>query len=78
MAEKENKRDIILTLSNELCKEYIVYDSNDRITYLYQAPTDAEDGEPCLKVSYEYASGVSVLAVKRKEEKTTWTGTWDI
>jgi IMP cyclohydrolase len=69
--------DFIRAHLNEATKEYIVYDGTSRMTEVYVATVDAEDGEPCLKTTYEY-DGVSTRIVKRKEELDLWDSSWDI
>jgi hypothetical protein len=81
MTMTEEKRlnvyDIIKQLREECLKEYRVYDDTFRPLAIYQAHTDCEHGEPCMKTSYIYA-GSSGRIVKKKEEIVPWDSSWDV
>jgi hypothetical protein len=65
------------TNRNELVKQYIVYDGNGRMTDVYEARNDAEDGTPCLRTQYTY-DGASSRIEKRLETLDTWLAAYDI
>lgn len=71
------ERDFLKSHSKEGIKMYITYDVSNRMEYVYEAPTEAEHGDPCLKTQYAY-DGATTRIEKMKESKTTWDSSWDI
>jgi len=67
----------LTTQRNELVKQYLVYDGNQRVIEVYTAPTDAGDGIPCTLTQYTYV-GLTSRVEKRKESMSLWDATWDI
>lgn len=63
---------------NELVKQYIEYDGQQRPTAVYTVQTDAKHGTPCTIVTYEYLNLTSSLIIKMKEDTATWDSAWDI
>lgn len=72
-----NVHDIIKQLREEALKEYREYDSFYRPSAIYQAHTECENGEPCLKTVYLY-DGTTSRIVKKKEEIVLWDSSWDV
>ena len=72
-----NINDIIKLLREEALKEYRQYDEFFRPLAIYQAQTESDHGEPCLKTSYFY-DGTSNRIVKKKEEIVPWDSNWDV
>lgn len=79
MAEKTtNKRSIgVNSLEKQLIKYHCSYDAYNRLSITYEAVTDAENGEVCLRTRYEY-DGTSSRIVNMKEDNSTWDSSWDI
>lgn len=73
----QNETAILKTMFQELIKEYATYDGSNRLSSLYQARANAENGDPCLRTQYEY-SGATTRIVKRKESRAIWDSSWDI
>lgn len=77
MAKGQDKRSPLLTQAGELVKQYITYDGNNRMQYVYTANTDADDGDVCTRVEYTY-DGSSARIEKMKETLQTWQASYDI
>lgn len=72
-----NKTNLIKSGEKELIKSYIVYDGSSRMEIVYEAPSEAVNGAPCLKTQYEY-DGATTRITKMKESVVTWDSSWDI
>ena len=73
-----SKDAVMKTLFHELTKEYIELDAEGRPFKIYQAPTDALEGTPCVCVQYVYKNITSTVVIKTKETYQTWQAAWDI
>ena len=78
MKQGIDKRAIVRTLEEEITKEYTVFDGSGRVSEFYQAQSDAENGDPCLKTTYSYHATYTTQVFKRKEEMSSWNSSWDI
>ena len=67
----------VKTMLRELYKTYITYDVESRPEYVYQAPTDADHGTPCMITRYTYV-GTTRFVQKSKEYSGTWDSSYDI
>lgn len=79
MSEKPgtNRKSIgINSLLDELAKRHMTLDGSNRITHLYEAPTDTLHGDPCICTRFQY-SGVTAYITGSKEEEATWDSSWD-
>lgn len=72
-----NSYEHLITGNKELIKQYITYDSSNRMEYVYEARSDAITGTPCLLTQYAY-SGVTTRVTKMKESASTWSSSYDI
>lgn len=70
-------RDVLKSLKHEALKEFREYDAQFRPSAIYQAFTDAKEGDDCLKTEYIY-DGLSQRIIKKKESVTDWQSAWDI
>lgn len=78
MAVGEDKRSQLITQRDELIKQYVTFDGNNRVEYVYTCQTDTPDGGECTRVQYEY-DGSSARIAKMKETLDTWvSATMDI
>ena len=55
---------------------YSVYDSANRLIEYYEAATDIEHGEPCLKSEYKYVGSTNIVLATR-ETVAQWDSAWD-
>lgn len=79
MPEPTTKTELLKTHLNELTKEYVELDGQSRPFRIYQARTDAINGEACVVTEFEYLSPTSSVVVKRRESYGTWvSATMDI
>lgn len=69
-------RDVLKTGFKEGVKQYIEYDIQNRMEYVYEAPADAIDGAPAIVTRYAYA-GMSNRVVYMKEYLTAWDTAWE-
>jgi hypothetical protein len=76
IGEYTNK-DMLKALKLEALKEYREYDGVNRVSAIFQANTDAGDGDLCLKTEFVYAAS-SARIVKKKESLVAWQSSWDI
>jgi hypothetical protein len=77
MSTNEKTIAFIKSHAHEGCKQYLTYDASNRMEIVYEAPTDFENGAPCLKTQYVY-DGTSTRVIKMKESIATWSSSWDI
>lgn len=74
----ENRNSIgFKTVENELSKFYYAYDALNRLEYIYEAVTEAIDGEVCIVTRFVY-DGVTQRVVLQKEYNGTWSSTYDV
>ncbi len=71
-----DKYAVLKTLVNELRKTYVVLDGSNRITFAYEAKTDAKHGDPCMVTEYRY-SGLTSFVIGVKETQGTWDSSFD-
>lgn len=69
--------DRIKSQLNEARKAYYEYDGSDRLSKIYEAPIDAENGNTALITELTY-DGVSLRIQKEKEYLGTWSSAYDI
>lgn len=50
---------------------YHVYDTNNRVIEVYEAPISIRDNDPCLKTSFKYI-GLTQQILVTKEEVVPW------
>lgn len=72
-----SNKDMIKSLKHEALKEFREYDGLSRPIAVYQANTDADNGDMCLKTEYTYVL-TSNRIEKKKETLTAWLSIWDI
>lgn len=65
------------TNQNEMIKSYITYDGSDRMSVVYEARANAEDGDPCMKTTYTYVTGTTRIE-KMLEEVAEWDSSYDM
>lgn len=79
MPEPTTKTELLKTHLSELTKEYVELDGQSRPLRIYQARTDAVDGEACVVTQFEYLNATSSIVTKRRESYGTWvSATMDI
>lgn len=66
---------LLKTGFNEYVKQHIEYDIGGRMIAVYEARSNASDGEVALLTSYSY-DGTSNRVVFMKEEPSLWQGIW--
>lgn len=72
-----NNRDMLKALKLEALKEYREYDGSFRVIAVYQANTDADNNDLCLKTEFVY-DGTSSRVIKKKESLVPWQSSWNI
>jgi hypothetical protein len=65
------------TQANELVKQHVEYDVQNRAEYVYTVRNDATHGTPCSVVRYAF-DGISSRVVFMKEYTSTWDSSWDL
>lgn len=79
MAAPTTTTELLKTQAKELVKSYIELDLQSRPWKVYDAHTDAVDGDQCVVTEYGYLDASSTVIIKRKEYYGTWvSATMDI
>lgn len=71
-----SKTEVLLTIQNEISKDYVAFDGLGRVSKIYVAPSDAIDGDICLVKEFIYY-GVSTKVKGRKEGYDVWSSSFD-
>jgi hypothetical protein len=66
---------LLTTGLHEYVKQKMLYDASGRLVAVYEARTDATDGEPALLTTYTYY-GTSNRVDVMKEAEASWDGAW--
>lgn len=72
-----NDNSQLKTGMHEPVKQFQIFDVTGRVTHLYEARANAEDGDPCMLTQYSY-DGVSSRIEKTLESVDSWDSDWDI
>jgi hypothetical protein len=67
-----SKTELLKTVRSEINKEYLEYDSQNRVSKIYRAPSFIEVGGPCIVVEYLYSGLFPLAVVGRKEGYSVW------
>lgn len=67
---------LIKTKENELMKQYVELDGQDRPVRIYEASVIAVTGSPCLVTEYIYQNPTSTVFRGKKEGLSTWDASW--
>ncbi len=79
MATPTTKTELIKSQAQELIKQYVALDGQDRPEYIYTAQATAVDGDSCTVVQYVYANATSTTVIKMEETYGVWvSATMDI
>lgn len=68
----ESKTLFIITKRNELTKQYVELDGQDRPVRVFEASVIAVTGSPCLVTEYIYQNATSTVFKGKKEAMSTW------
>lgn len=71
-----SKTQLILTIENEMTKQYQELDGQNRPVRIYEAPVTAIQGTPCKVTEYIYQNPTSSVYLGKKEGYTTWDISW--
>lgn len=77
MAHPTTKTEMLATQKDELIKQYVEFDGQNRVSKVYTTKTNAANGEPCTVTEYIYTSPTSTVMKARKEGHSTWSSAWD-
>lgn len=69
--------DFLKSHAEECVKMHFEYDGLDRMTQVYVAMVDADDGDKCMLTTYSYV-GATGKVDNMKEELADWDSSWDI
>ena len=72
-----NKTNLLKTALNERIKTHTVFNLADLPIAIYEAPSDAVQGTPCLVTQYEYGGSSGVVIVNTQEIVGTWLSSYD-
>lgn len=71
-----NKTAILKSIVNEYSKSKQLFDVNGRLEFLYVAPVDVKNGEPCFVTQYSYV-GLTAVVDYMKEGESVWQTIWE-
>jgi hypothetical protein len=75
---EQKRREILKSLEGQELKQWMVREpSTLRILYVFEAPTDAQDGAPCLVTEFIYVNPTSNETIGKKEYTGKWQSEWD-
>jgi hypothetical protein len=77
MAADKSNTAILKSLMNTNTKTFTIFDGGGRAWKVYQAPSEAKDGTPCLLTEYIYTAPMSSIILGTKEVESVWDGSWD-
>lgn len=77
MSTPTTETELLKSQEKELVKQYISYDVNDRVEFIYTTTRGTIHGGPCTVTQYVY-SGATSRVIKRKESYSTWDSSYDI
>ena len=66
---------LLTTGLHEYVKQKLFYDVGGRMVSVYEARTNANDGDACLLTTYTY-QGTSNRVDFMQEQEAIWDGTW--
>ena len=69
--------ELLKSLERQQLKQHIVLDAQLRNKFVFEAPVDAEDGEPCLVTEYVYLNPTEAIVIDRQERVYRWKAAWD-
>lgn len=73
----KSKTALIKTALNEYVKVHQEYDIEGRVEYIYEAKTEAVNGDPCVVTRYSY-NGTTSDIVFFKEYDGAWNTAWEV
>lgn len=78
MASNSKATSGLKSQANELLKQHIIYDSNQRAVLIFTSYYGAGEGTPCTGVAYEYVSPTSSQVARMAEFTYSWKAAWDV
>lgn len=74
---EKSRSALLISLEGQLLKQHSVHDAQGRVVFLFEAPVNAKDGEPCLVTEYVYLSPTSTQVKDRQESHYRWKSAWE-
>lgn len=71
------KKELLESLEGQQLKQHIVIDAQGRPQFIFEAPVDSRDGDPCLVTEYVYYSITDSTIICRQERQYLWKAAWD-
>ena len=71
------KGEILKSLEGQQLKQHIVHDAQQRAQFIFEAPSDAKDGTPCLCTELVYLSPTEAIVFAKREQQYRWKAAWD-
>ena len=72
-----SKTEILKSLEGQQLKQHIVHDAQSRPQFIFEAPVDANDGDPCLVTELVYIDATESIVVKKQERQYRWKSVWE-
>lgn len=73
----DSNSEILKSLDRQQLKQHIVHDSQQRVQFVFEAPVDARNGDPCLVTEYVYINSTETIVISRQERQYRWKSAWD-
>ena len=80
MAEDKVANDkvvLLKSLEGQQLKQHIVHDASKRPIFIFEAPINARDGDPCLVTEYVYLDPTEPIVISRQERQYRWKEVWE-
>lgn len=73
----KSRTELLVSLQNEQTKQHTVFDGSGRPKFIFEAPSVAKDGAPCLCTEYVYLNPTGSTVRTRQERVYRWNATWE-
>lgn len=73
----KSRTELLLTNEKQQTKTHIVYDADKREKFIFVAPIDAKDGDPCICTEYTFLEPNSTAIRGQQERVYPWKTAWE-
>lgn len=72
-----SKGELLKSLEGQQLKQHIVHDAQSRAQFIFEAPSGARDGDPCLCTELVYIDPTETIVIAKQERQYRWKAAWD-
>lgn len=69
--------ELLRSLEKQQLKQHIVHDAQNRPKFIFEAPVDAKNDDPCLVTELVYIDASESIVIKKQERVYRWKAAWD-